>query len=343
MRNDLKNMKKFNLVVAGGTFDYFHKGHEEFLRFILSQTERLLLGITSNSFVQGKVSDSLIESFEIRKKAVENFLQQENLLKRVEIAQIDSIYIPKIWEGLPIEAIFVSENTVQGADAINNLRVKEDLPALKIISCPLVRGEDGEFISSSRIRMGKINREGRPYISSVFTKNTLIITDSLTRELKKPFGFLINDFDSWIKHNKQISSQLVTVGDVVTKSANELSVQNNLSIIDFKIERKKVFSQIIDLGFKGSEKVVSVNNPSGSLTPELFSSVIQVFDSKSSKSRKIILVNGEEDLAVLPVLLAAPLGFTVLYGQPKEGVVLIEVTEEVKDKAYDIIGRFIAQ
>jgi len=51
-------------------------------------------------------------------------------------------------------------------------------------------------------------------------------------------------------------------------------------------------------------------------------------------------VDGEEDLAVLPVLLIAPLGFSIFYGQPNEGLVQVQVTEENKEQAYQFVNSF---
>jgi uncharacterized protein (UPF0218 family) len=42
----------------------------------------------------------------------------------------------------------------------------------------------------------------------------------------------------------------------------------------------------------------------------------------------------------LPVLLIAPLGFNIFYGQPNEGLVRILVTEENKEKVYQLTESF---
>ena len=46
-----------------------------------------------------------------------------------------------------------------------------------------------------------------------------------------------------------------------------------------------------------------------------------------------ITVFGEEDLLVLPVCIHAPDNSIVLYGQPNEGLVLVEITTEIRNKA----------
>ena len=50
-----------------------------------------------------------------------------------------------------------------------------------------------------------------------------------------------------------------------------------------------------------------------------------------------IVINGEEDLLALPAVLFAPEGSFVVYGQPKEGVVVIKVTAEKKAEVKLII------
>ena len=52
-----------------------------------------------------------------------------------------------------------------------------------------------------------------------------------------------------------------------------------------------------------------------------------------------MVVDGEEDLLTIVAVLLAPYGSMVMYGQPKQGVVVLEVKEEVKKRFREIIGR----
>jgi hypothetical protein len=54
----------------------------------------------------------------------------------------------------------------------------------------------------------------------------------------------------------------------------------------------------------------------------------------------LIIVDGEEDLAVIPLVIAAPDGIIVIYGQPGEGIVLNEVDEGAKAKAAEMLSYF---
>ncbi|HMK82220.1 MAG TPA: DUF359 domain-containing protein, partial [Candidatus Bathyarchaeia archaeon] len=51
------------------------------------------------------------------------------------------------------------------------------------------------------------------------------------------------------------------------------------------------------------------------------------------------IVDGEEDLLVLVVIAVAPVGSLVVYGQPNEGIVLVNVTLAKKKEVVDLLGR----
>lgn len=319
---------EFNVVVCGGTFEYLHKGHIAFLRFTLSKGKKVLLGLTSDRYVRN-MQKGTQAPFNERKKTLERFLKDENALERVEILSIDNLYIPKEWEAFSIDAIIATKDSQKGAEEINRERKVRGLLELSIVLCPLVIDNIQEPISSSSVR-------------DLFNiSQTLFLPDDVRAELKKPLGILIKDFKSWVKKNRASlhPAKIVTVGDVVTKACNQLSLGQKISIIDFHVGRKKKFSDIKELGFLGNEEIISVENRAGTLVPFLFREIKKMFSS-SFTTRKILLIDGEEDLSVLPCVVFAPLGFYIFYGQPNEGVVAIEVSRFSKGKAISLISRF---
>ncbi len=332
-------MEHYKLIVCGGTFDYLHEGHKAFLRFMLGLSDKILLGLTSDRYTHGKTKD-FIEPYDVRKKDLETFLIQEKVLDKVVIEPIDDVYIPEQWEKLPIEAIFVSEESRNGADLVNHKREKEGLHQLPIVVFPLVKSVDGGIISSTKIRNGEINHLGRPWIKPLWYEKTLQLTDEQRGKLTDPFGELITDFSRWIGLNKIPAEKLITVGDVITKSCNDLDLKQKVSVIDFLTQRQKTFFNILELGFIGTERIFSITNQSSHIMPEAFRVARQIFSPFQIQERIIVQVSGEEDLVVLPFLLAAPLGFVILYGQPKLGVVKIVVSEQSKEKAYVIVDNF---
>lgn len=324
-------MKKYNQVVCGGTFDLLHKGHKKFLQDILNLSGEVLVGITSNEYVS-KFKQEGIEDFEIRKKLVLDFLASLGVSDRVEIVSINQAYEPLLTSKFSPRAIAVTLQTKKTAIEINDKRKKLGLPELIIEVIEMERAEDGEEISSSRIRNGEINREGRLFLRDDWRNRTLKLPISLRSELQKPFGKVLNSAPSGLDGNK-----IITVGDVTTKLFNEKGVKHFLSIVDFRVKREKKFNRLEDLGFDKDVKKVEVINLHSTITPQLLDAVVQAI---KSSERCVILIDGEDDLAVIPCLLLAPLGYLIFYGQADQGLVEISVTEENKEKAFYLASKF---
>ena len=100
------------------------------------------------------------------------------------------------------------------------------------------------------------------------------------------------------------------------------NLQPQICIVDNKIERHPVQNEL-----NHTDNIKHVNNPAGVITDELIDVLIDSINHATSDNPVIIVVEGEEDLAVLPCILNAPKDTMILYGQPKEGVVLVKVNE----------------
>ncbi len=336
---ELKNMEqKFKTVVLGGTFDHLHKGHKEFIKFGLFVSEKIILAITSDDYVNKQKAERRerraknFENYEERKKALEDFIASEKVKDRVEIVKIDDVYGIAISPDINLDAIVVVDKTSKGADLVNSKRKQLGLKPLEVVIAPTEKAEDGTEISSSRIRNGEIDRNGKLYINPIWLTQDLYLPDRLREELKKPLGQLIVGEDLG-----KIGEPIITVGDITTEKFNKLNLNQKISIIDFKVSRKEKFADLSELGFENGIKSIHVQNPAGQISPELFSVIISAF---LERERVIIQVEGEEDLAVLPAVLAAPLGAEVFYGQPDRGVVGVKITEEIKNKAYSFVSQF---
>jgi pantetheine-phosphate adenylyltransferase len=142
---------KFKRVAVGGSFDVLHIGHEALLDEAFKVGEFVLIGLASNEMLEKDVAP-----FEERKKALEGFLENRG---PYDIARLTDPSGPAATDET-IEAIVVSEETEPGALEINEIRKKNGLKALEIISIPLVLAEDGKPLSSRRIKRGEINRDG---------------------------------------------------------------------------------------------------------------------------------------------------------------------------------------
>jgi cytidyltransferase-like protein len=324
-------MAKFNLVVCGGTFDLLHAGHKSFINDVLNASENVLLGITTDAYVQGFKNNLGVEDFQTRRFNVERYLSSIGASNRVSVVEINNAYEPYLEISKDYEAIVVTEQTKQAAEEINAKREQNGTFKLEVVVSAMKKAQDEGFISSTRIRNGEINREGRLYLNPQWQNKNLMLPENLRSGLQKPWGKIINDIPQNIEAQK-----IIVVGDATAQRFNERHVGQFLSIIDFLVQREIKFTQISELGFLDQE-IQKIDNPAGIVTSELFKAVQSVFDLKKET---VILIEGEDDLAVLPVLLIAPLGFSIFYGQPGQGLVHVLVTEENKEKAYQLTQGF---
>jgi len=70
--------------------------------------------------------------------------------------------------------------------------------------------------------------------------------------------------------------------------------------------------------------------PAGYIIEDLTEKVFEAVNSALEGSNVRIYVKGEEDLAVMPLVALLPNGSVILYGQPNEGVVRVDVNDERK-------------
>jgi uncharacterized protein (UPF0218 family) len=89
--------------------------------------------------------------------------------------------------------------------------------------------------------------------------------------------------------------------------------------------------------------IYEVDNPPGSISQQLQNAVSGSMKNIGRSQRTRIVVNGEEDLAVIPAVIEAPLGTAVVYGQPSEGMVIIVTTREKKEKARRLLREILKQ
>ena len=146
-------------VCIGGTFNPLHKGHKLLIDKafeVAGKQGSVFIGITTGEIVKGKMD---VESFEERKKVIEQYLYEKDFIKRATVKPIIDKYGPSIEE--EFDAIVVSPETRKTAEEINEKRKQKRKKPLKIIQISFVLTEDGRPISSSRIRKHEIDEDGR--------------------------------------------------------------------------------------------------------------------------------------------------------------------------------------
>jgi uncharacterized protein (UPF0218 family) len=181
--------------------------------------------------------------------------------------------------------------------------------------------------------------EQRSWAVPVQGRKEMVIAYSVTPELrvklKEPFGMLIQGsfsetmvkMENIVKREKP--PKIVSVGDAVSLNLYENQMNPQLSITDNKRMRKKVKPKV----FAGMN-VVHVKNPQGTITEEAITAIREALESDEPIH---IIVDGEEDLLALIAVFYAPEKSLVVYGQPYEGIVVVEVTSEKKTEAMEIL------
>jgi len=165
----------------------------------------------------------------------------------------------------------------------------------------------------------------------------LILTPELRKELKAPLGLLIKG--SFKETSRKIAElvrekkppRLIAVGDRVSRNMIKNRIPLDVAVVDSKVMRRP----ISPIRFK-TENTFQVSNPAGTLTGEAWRAVEEAVNSPG---RSKVIVNGEEDLLTLIAVLSAPNGSLVIYGQPRQGIVVVEVNEETRRKFRGIIER----
>lgn len=166
------------------------------------------------------------------------------------------------------------------------------------------------------------------------------ITKELRYKLKQPLGKLIKGneeiiLESLKKIVEQINPKLIiSVGDIVSRSILKIPVLVNVRIIDNRAMRKNL--EFFD--FK-NKKTFHAYNPAGSIEIMAWQAIKEAIKSKDA----LVIIDGEEDLLALVAVIESPNNSLVIYGQPKEGIVVIEVNETAKREAKTIIGSMILE
>jgi hypothetical protein len=307
----------YSLVAVGGTFDHLHLGHKKLLESAQKAGRKMIVGLCQKSMLKDKPYADSIESYQARFKKLNQFIG-------VEVIPLSDVYGPAATSP-HIDAIACSPLTRPNAEKINSLRLKNNLRLLTIIEVPLVKCSDGQTLSSSLIRQGLTDRLGF-YYPQLFNRD-LKLPKSLRPILQRPMAQPVMKI-AMPKHG------LITVGDIATKELIKENIIPSLAIVDLRTKRQQTFPNLEALGLKPG---LTATNPAGTITQNL---VVQLLKCLKEKS-PTLLVDGEEDLAVLPAILLAPLNTTVVYGQPDQGMVKIIITEAAKAKIRKFITQFM--
>ena len=149
---------KYEIIALGGTFDIIHAGHIALLKRGFSISKKVIIGLTSDEFA-GKNGKELVNRYEKRYANLISLIEEKFLNSKFEIAKLENEFGPAAIEG-NVEALVVSTETENKGDTLNKLRNEKNLTNVDIILVSMVLAEDGNRISSTRIRNSEIDSKG---------------------------------------------------------------------------------------------------------------------------------------------------------------------------------------
>lgn len=157
----------------------------------------------------------------------------------------------------------------------------------------------------------------------------LRLPENLRDALKAPLGILLKDptKESVTKYLKD-GTVLITVGDATTERILSYGITPLLQIVDGLEKRSRRTPPAT------ASTTVRCDNPPAEITQQ---SIDAIRGALGSGRPTQLLVNGEEDLLVLPACIYAPENSVVMYGQPNEGLVIVQITQEIRNKTKNLL------
>ena len=153
-------VRRFRKVAVGGTFDNLHEGHSRLLGKALEMGDLVVIGVTTDEMLRVHPKNHLVAKFDERQRNLLSFLTDLGVVERVQIVPITDKFGPVIYDA-ELDALVVSRETCPVGKEINEIRSKRGYAPMKLIVIDLVLADDGLPISTTRIRRGKIDRDGR--------------------------------------------------------------------------------------------------------------------------------------------------------------------------------------
>ena len=164
-----------------------------------------------------------------------------------------------------------------------------------------------------------------------------ILKPEMAQELKQTKSKIYTEPPEFL----EISDFIATIGDICTIKIIEKIRVPDLMIVDYKTKRdieltneqKKAIDNI-------NCKTVKIVNKAGTISEELY---LEIEKAVNSHEKTRIVVIGEEDLATLPVIKHCKIGAKVIYGMPDRGMVVVDVSQQTKERTNKLLERMLVK
>ncbi len=309
-------------TIALNLYDRLHLGHHILLER-LAERPRPIAGVADGEFV-GKDLElgQIVQPVGERVKYLSSYLQ-ESEMKHISVRPFSRVEEILNIKGQVTIIMFrgpcCSEIEEQIVEAIRN-RARNDF-SFDLLNP--VRADDGDKLSSARIRLGEIDRQGRSLRGTQEPPRRM--GDELRGNLQTPKGevFAAKDGSPEKRVVERIKAErpplVIAVGDVTCATLGQCGYTPDVQVVD-GITKRGAYS----MEFHADVEYI-VYNPAAVIYPEAWS----VVDTAIHCNKRVLIrVQGEEDLIGFPAVLLAPDDAVLLYGQPNVGIVWVNVNEE---------------
>ncbi|MBU0528070.1 DUF359 domain-containing protein [Candidatus Micrarchaeota archaeon] len=157
------------------------------------------------------------------------------------------------------------------------------------------------------------------------------ISQKVKEQLKQPLGELHIDF----KRIKELSQnhRIISIGDVCTLGLLVMGIRPHLAVFDHKFMRMPLETESIEILKRYFKDPKKYSNPAGTISDEISRDAKKLIEEGGS-----ILIDGEEDLTALIFILNADENDIIVYGQPKQGIVIVNPDKKIKEKINKLLS-----
>jgi uncharacterized protein (UPF0218 family)/phosphopantetheine adenylyltransferase len=312
-----------NETWALNLFDRFHRGHRILLDRLVDMPNPVA-GVADVTLMSKTLELSqIIQPLDLRKQRLSEYLRREDLCDTIKVSAVASydelLRIPGNCTFLMFEGPCCAEIEEHALEVRGSMEGSRD----EMIKLKPIRAMDGDKLSSARIRLGEIDREGRPLKGT--SEHPRKLPDSNRGALQAPKGevYSVKQGRPETRVIERIRAEkptyVIAVGDVTSSSLIAAGYIPDVCVIDGITKRGEYKSEI------QSEREYMIFNPPATIYPEAWSMMdTAIHDGKKS----MIFVDGEEDLMGFPAVLLSEHGSVMLYGQPNVGMVWVPVNAE---------------
>lgn len=306
-------------TIALNLFDRLHLGHQVIIDR-LSEMPNPTAGVSDGDLIGTSLELSqLIQPLELRVENLKRYLS-ESQLDWIDI-EVFSSYDELLNIQGPVRLLmFMGPCCSEIEEHIINSLQADSKENVSFEFMKPVRANDGDKLSSARIRLGEIDRLGRPLLGTDEPPRRL--GDEMRSDLQTPKGVVFAAKDGNPEERvveliyREAPSCVIAVGDVTCATLADVNYFPDVQVVD-GITKRGRFAR----DFKANIEY-TVYNPPATLYPEAWSVMNTAINSKR---KALIKVEGEEDLLGFPAVLLAPNDAVLLYGQPDVGIVWVPI------------------